>query len=486
MFKTITERYSRDKDFPERAFRLTILRAVLEGTFYDVLPHPFHLEQTDANEYVPLRDRRPSVRCALCRIVVDDSVSLLFDEGHFPTVDHPDETTKASLTRIIKETGLNEVMIAGATSGSVGSVCFSLQVLSGRVFFRAMNTEYLTPTWNPDAPDELLKVTENYKVKGAVLKELGYSIATDRLQAQHFYQRVWTEAESQVFVPWTKEDEARPGFSPQIDHDLTVAHKLGFVPMVWTKNLPGGDDIDGAPTFPGEAIDTQIEIDYQLSQAGRGLKYSSDPTLLIKEPATSDGGAIIRSASSAIVVDADGDAKMLEINGTAVAAVLDYVKHLRETALEALHGNRASAEKLSTAQSGKAMELMYQALVWLADRLRISYGEGALLSLLQMVVKASNKLDLVYKDGSRVGKLNETDPVSLRWPSWFKATPDELMNRATTLTKLCDAGLLSRETAIKILAADYDIENPEAEKALANADMALRNAEAKKQVSIAE
>ena len=33
---------------------------------------------------------------------------------------------------------------------------------------------------------------------------------------------------------------------------------------------------DGACTFRA-AIETQIEIDYQLSQAGRGLKYSSDP-----------------------------------------------------------------------------------------------------------------------------------------------------------------------------------------------------------------
>lgn len=486
MFKTITERHKPDKDFPARAFRLTMLRRVLEGTFYDVLPHPFHVEQTEAKEYVPLRDRRPSVRCSLCRTVVEDSISLLFDEGHFPTVDHKDEKTKASLARLIKETGLNQVMIAGATAGSVGSECFRMQVLRGRVFFKAMATEFLTPVWKEDAPDELESVTETYKIKGAALKEMGHAIPEDRLQVDYFYQRAWTETQSQVFTPWTKEDAAVKGFEPKIDPALTVAHNLGFVPLVWVKNLPGGDDVDGAPTFPGEAIDTQIEIDYQLSQAGRGLKYSSDPTLLIKEPAANEGGTMVRSASTAIVVGADGDAKMLEINGTAVSAVLDYVKHLREVALETMHGNRASAEKISAAQSGKAMELMHQALVWLADRLRISYGEGALLSLLQMVVKASQKLDLVFKDGTKVGKLNDTEPLSLRWPGWFKATPDELMNRATTLTKLCDAGLLSRATAIKILADDYDIEDAEAEKLLADADMKERNDNAQKQVKINE
>ena len=43
---------------------------------------------------------------------------------------------------------------------------------------------------------------------------------------------------------------------PQIDTTKTVSHKLGFVPIVWLKNLPGGNGIDGEPTFPREAART--------------------------------------------------------------------------------------------------------------------------------------------------------------------------------------------------------------------------------------
>ena len=72
-------------------------------------------------------------------------------------------------------------------------------------------------------------------------------------------------------------------FEAEIDEARSVQHGLGFVPMVWIRNLPGqsstGDAVDGACTFRA-AIETQIEIEYQLSQAGRGLKYSSDPTLV--------------------------------------------------------------------------------------------------------------------------------------------------------------------------------------------------------------
>src|ERR1700691_1870063 len=131
-----------------------------------------------------------------------------------------------------------------------------------------------------------------------------------------------------------------------VDEARSVPPALGFVRCVWIRNLPGasasGDPVDGACTFRA-AIETQIEIDYQLSQAGRGLKYSSDPTLLIKEPAASDG-QLIRGGGNALVVSEKGDAKLLEIGGTAANAVIDYVRTLREFALEGVHGNRANAD----------------------------------------------------------------------------------------------------------------------------------------------
>ena len=161
-----------------------------------------------------------------------------------------------------------------------------------------------------------------------------------------------------------------------MDTGRSVRHGLGFVPLVWIRNLPGGVAPDGACTFRS-AVETGIEIDYQLSQAGRGLKYSSDPTLLIKEPAGLEG-ELVRGAGNALVVSEKGDARLLEIGGTAAGAVLDYVRVLRDLALEGVHGNRADPSRLGAPQSGRALELMNQGLVWLADNLRVSYGEGGL------------------------------------------------------------------------------------------------------------
>jgi hypothetical protein len=264
-------------------------------------------------------------------------------------------------------------------------------------------------------------------------------------------------------MPWpctAKDDEtnAPPVLDPAIDPDRTVKHGLGFVPMVWIKNLPGGDAIDGAPTFRTETINTVIEIDYLLSQGGRGLRYASDPTLLIKEPAAGADGEIVKGAANAIVVDKDGDAKLLEINGTASQALIDWFKMLRELALESMHGNRVSPEKLSAAQSGRAMEMMNQALVWLADRLRISYGEGGLLSLLRMIVRASATRELTIA-GDTYKDLDAGKPISLIWPAWFPPTAQDRNHIAATLKTHTDAGHMSRETAMKTIAPIYDVED---------------------------
>jgi hypothetical protein len=458
MFKTITDKIQRDWDYPERQFTLDVLTRVLEGRLYDHLQYDFYSEKTLSGEYIPLRERRPSVRYGLCRSVVADSVSLLFSDGHFPSIDCNEEPTRDVLSQLIQEARLKEVMADAAWRGSVGSVAIFMRVIKGRVFFEAKSTQFLTPVWREDAPDTLESVTEQYKVKGFALRDLGYGVDDKELNLDFWFRRVWDDSFEAWYLPWKVLD---PEAEVVLDTDRTREHNLGFVPIEWVKNLPGGCGVDGGCTF-AQAIDTSIEIDYQLSQAGRGLKYSSDPTLLIKEPAMDEQQALVKGAANALVVSENGDAKMLEINGTAAQAVIEYVRLLRELALESIHGNRASADKLSAAQSGRAMELMNQSLIWLTDKLRTSYGEGALRSLLHKVIVASNKYTLqVY--GQPIGPLKLGSKISLRWPAWYAPTYTDQQTQAQTLTALRDGGLISKTTAIKTLASSYDVEDPQDE-----------------------
>ncbi len=457
MFDTICAQLGADADYDARVRRLDILGRVLDGRLYDVLPYEFHEERGAGGDYIPLRNRRPSVRYPLARIVVDDSVSLLFGDGHFPTFDCPDARIRTVLGDVVRESGLNGVMLEAARMGSVGSVAVSLRILRGRPFFRSLDTRFLTPEWDPQEPDRLLRVTERYKVGGKVLRQRGYDDCDPG--ADYWFVRQWDAQAETWFQPQPRHD---PDLAA-IDPARSVRHGLGFVPIAWIRNLPGGPDgpegLDGACTF-GAAIETGIEIDYQLSQAGRGLKYASDPLLLIREPASPDG-QVIRGGGNALVVGANGDAKLLEIGGTAAQAVVEYVRTLREYALEGVHGNRASADRLSAAQSGRALELMNQGLIWLADRLRVSYGAG-LLQLAAMVVQASHDFPLrVY--GEAVTPLEPSARLSLKWPRWTAPNAEDRARDAQTLQTLHAAGLVSRETAVKSIADVYDIEDLPAE-----------------------
>jgi hypothetical protein len=455
MFDTIASLIPRDADYPERTRRLDLLTRFLQGRQYDVLPYEFHDERGASGEYIPLRRRRPSVRYPLARIVVDDSLSLVFGEGHFPALESDDAATRTALADIARESGLNRVMAEAALRGSVGSVAVLLRVLSGRVFFQVLPSLYLTPRWAADEPDRLAEVVERYKVPGRDLAARGFEIAEPA--ADYWFQRVWDEERETWFVPTL----VASGLPTAIDEARSVRHGLGFVPLVWIRNLPGGDEIDGECTFR-PALETSIEIDYQLSQAGRGLKYSSDPTLLIREPAAADG-ELVRGASNALVVGEKGDAKLLEIGGTAAGAVIEYVRFLRELALEGVHGNRASADRLAAPQSGRALELMNQGLIWLADNLRLSYGDG-LLQLARMILRAAALYPLRVR-GERIGPLDAASRLSLRWPDWYPPDAQDRGQDAATLQTLTTAGLLSRESAVKALAPVYDIGDVPAELA---------------------
>ena len=453
MFDTLCDLVPRDPDYPDRVRKLTILNRVLDGSLYDPLPYRFHEERTESGDYIPLRQRRPSVRYPLCRTVVEDSVSLLFSEGHFPTIESPDRTARSVLGQIAKETRLNLVMIDAAMRGATGSVALLMRVLRGRIFIEVLDTLYLTPVWDTMEPDTLIRVDERYKVPGHELIQNGYAL--DDPDGLYWFTRSWDKDGEIWFDPVPVGAPAVPG----VDDLRSVTHKFGTVPIVWIKNLPGrsttGDKADGACTFSA-AMHSQVEIDYQLSQVGRGLKYSSDPTLLLKDPALPDG-ELIKGAGNALIVSEKGDARLLEIGGTAAAAVIDYVRTLRELALESIHGNRSSPDKVAAAQSGRALELLNQGLIWLADNLRTSYGEVGLLQLVRLIVRASNIYPIVVF-GEPIEPLDQSASLSLKWPRWYPTTADDRQKDVQSLTSLVAAGCISREIAARAIASCYDIE----------------------------
>lgn len=447
-WQSLRARYDTPQGLPARAARLLGFGRVLDGTLYDVLPHDFSEEHSGAGEYIPLSRRRPSVRTNLCRTVVDDSVSLLFGDTHWPSFRATDEKASETLNAFARCVSLRPLMAEAATRGSVGSIAILVEAVEGQLAPTLLDTAYLTPRW--DALKRLVLVRERYIVSGKDLAASGYAIPNDMLGAQYWWQRTWTAQDCEIMQPHPI-DETK---APVVDDKRSSRHGLGFVPIVWIKNLGGASgDVDGACTFE-RAIDTVIEADYLLSQGGRGLRYASDPTLVLKAGSEPHGGPARQGgAASALTLPPDGDAKLLEINGAAADAVLTHYRELRALVLEQLHGNRAHSDKISAAQSGRAMEMMCLPLIWLTDRLRQSYGESGLLCLLRMVCQFSSALaDGVLIDGERHKDLDPTG-LCLHWPPWFDPTEPELLALAEGLVTAVDGGLIANQTACMIYAA---------------------------------
>lgn len=471
MFKVLKDLLPRPVGYDDcaRIHELMARRAVLDGSIYDALLYQFDDERNGAGEYVKLRQRAPCIRYNLSRVVVMDAAALLFGEGMFPIVQHPDAGAKEALRKVVVDSGLPLLMAEAAIRGSVGSVAVLLRVLRGRVFWTVMDTDYLTPIYDPMEPDTLLRVREKYKAKGRELASAGYAVAPDDMGVDFWFQRVWDADSETWYTPWRV---AETDTVPRVDAERTVVHALGFCPMVWVRNLPGGDGFDGACTFRS-AIETQITIEYQLSQADRGLKYSSDPTLLLKTDGLT-GGEVQKGGDNALVVPESGDARLLEISGNAANAVVEFCKSLRQMALESIGGSRAEADKVTAPQSGRAQELMYQPLIWLADKLRGSYGQAGLLEMMRMVARASAVYPLRTRDED-IGRI-PAGALSLVWRDWFPSTPADKQVIAQALQVLGMAGILSRETSTSIVAPIFDIEDPVAEAALVQANRAADDA----------
>lgn len=463
--------YPEPEGQPARCGRVIALGRVLDGTQYNGLEHDFANENSNCGEYIPLARRRPSVRTNLCRTVVDEAVSLLFGDTHWPSVVAATPDTASVLETFAREACLPAIMAHAATRGSVGSVALLVEAHDRALTVQVLDTAYLTPEWA--ANGTLQRVTERYEVKGRDLAAQGYAIDKTAMEVRYWYQRAWTANDIEVMQPHRIED----GAQPVKDEGRSHWHGLGFVPIVWIRNLapPTTHDIDGPCTFE-RAIDTVIEVDYLLSQGGRALKYTSDPTLVIN---AGEGGdepkpARVGGSASALELPPKGDAKLLEINGNSTGALLEHYRELRALVLEQLHGNRAHADRIAAAQSGRAMEMMCQSLIWLADALRQSYGDGGLLPLYRMVCAFSSAIAGGVVIGGEDRSRLDPAGLDLRWPAWFPPTSVELLQIAQGLVTAVKGGLMSEQTACELYAARVGITDAAAEWERVKAEIKAR------------
>lgn len=451
--------------------------------------------QETPNEKV--RKKRPTAPLRLNRMVVDRYTGLLFSQDRTPRVTvEGDEESDDFLRAVWKKARFWRTMHQARTQGgSMGSTLVTVQLRNGRFSYTAHSPKTIHDiVWeDPDLriPAGVLiqyKYIEEYEERDS---KTGAPNGKMR-QVEYVYRRIIDEEWDVLFKPVQIGKDGR--IPPmEVDLDKTYQHRLMQFPGAFIQNLPSDEFLDGAPDSEGafQLFDT---IDRQLSQSNKGLLQNQDPSLVLSrdKKLSAEGAPIFKGSENALEVGIGGSAQYLEIGGSGITAAIEYIKLLRQSAMDLTQCVLVDPTAISgAAQSAKAIEYIYGPMLEKGGRLREQYGEAietlADITLLAARVWSDPKLYVGRVKGTTFGvppKVVEDDAdpdnpdptvgrvirlvprrpgpggiVSLEWGAFFSETPADIQMAVSTIATVYGAGLMDQETAVRKIAIVFDIED---------------------------
>jgi hypothetical protein len=430
--------------------RLHWLDLVLEGKAYDALPYEFHQEDDGNGNYIPIAQRRPARRYNFLSKTAKDVSRKLFAGRHRPHFIHVGEDLRNAITGLCNE-GLLEMHMLKATYWmSVGSVALTFRFMKDgdgnqRILYDIWRAKWCIPTKDPLG--ELQQLRIRYVTSGANFGVMGPQYLRDNEgedvdpAQNYFFVRDFRPDSEITYAPVKVE-------STDVDDSMltpreVIEHNFGFVPGVWIcSGHPGGIPPDGG-CFWEEAIPNMVDSDYTMSQMGRGIRYNAAPQLVIKgnlknyryDPKSGNIATIERDPSNAIHLEegrkegdqsfSGGSAELLETTGAGIkVGVESYVGTLRKEGLELIGGSRKDPDKLTTLQSGKAMENLDEEIVDLVAEVRTAAGDNGYLPLIRKSVYAAKKKNHeLFKNVD----ISTIDELGCQWPRLFQPSAQEFL-----------------------------------------------------------
>ena len=453
------------------------------------------------NDYKPLAERRPAIRFDMPGIIVRDSVSMLFSESKFPILVFENDADSDAAQIIVDKMNVRAVMKDAATIGSVGSVVIVPEVLAigkdGKhvLFLDVWQTFECEPIFHRNDPGLLESLTRTWEVGKDALVADGYdyksleefwrrycrkndiiTVEQDNRWNQKTFARwycrrelgedgnVWYLPTPEIVYVRTDWDDWQLGDG---DDNRSVDHGLGFVPALWITNLGLGEWPDGLCQFEA-SIDNSLMLDRVLSQGAQAIITAGSPILAISRPSgqntfgAEDGGSTTSGASnkditpdSILEVEESNGAWLVQMSADSTIALEAYVRLVRSLSIENCGGSRMSEESLTGAKSGYAMELLNQALIWLGENLRLSYGEPGLVALIRMIGKLNDVFPLRNLDGVTLSDTAAIKEIS--WGEFYTPSGIDKLAEVQSITAAMEGGLIDHETGIANAGYMFDV-----------------------------
>lgn len=371
------------------------------------------------------------------------------------------------------------------------------------------------PVFRRDRPGVLEKITRTWAVTRSQLEADGYNLdELDRKAAakivegsetrigaseqptkyRDWYRRTTLDEQRTVnFEPIPKELYHRANFTDDKwaeDPNMSAIHALGFCPAWWHITVEDEDcRPDGACVFEG-AIDDALVVDRVLSVAANSIFAAGQPQLAISTGGASTGGGAVDDAEGHTASGADpgpksidpddvievaekGGAWLVQIEG-GLSPLDAVIERLISIALENVGGSRMRPETLAGAKSGYAMELLNQALTYVAGMLRPNI-ERTIIGVARMVSRMRVKFQGLACEGGEVPEFDpEAQIKAISYGPNYELSGQDKQLEVGAIIAAAQAGLIHSETAIAQVAQLFDITDIESEVAKVKVEQQAR------------
>jgi hypothetical protein len=423
-------------------------------------------------QMVPLKFRKPTAPYHLVRVITDRFTGLLFSERRHPKLRvEGDPEAEQLVQALARASRLWSHMITARTlGGSMGTFCVGMKYVSGLPRVEVFDPRWVFPEFEDQATFTLASIEQRFQFpverqdfKGAWLREWWW------------YRRYIDAYRDVLFFP----EPIGEGEEPYWRVKQEVQHGLGFCPVVWGQNLPVPDDVDGDPDCQGIYPITDA-IDSLYSQAYRGIRANTDPTVVIKTDL--ELAELRKGSDNAIKLEVGGDAKYMEISGDGPRSAIELADKFRDRALEiaqcVLEHPQVSTFGSGGKRTATEVQRSYESMYAKADILREQYGELLIKPLLVMMVKAAGRVHsqtFVDETGQEhvqivlprfrgnaaeiAARVEESLELDLRWEPYETPTMDDVLKAVQAAAAAKAAGLVGDEEASNFVASLFRVED---------------------------
>ena len=520
------------------------LQRIFDGTIYDGRPGWY-----DLSVDVPLQERKPCIQMPVVAAAVESNASFALGEGKFPAITSlcsEDDSDNGGLSkvdsvkldafnlRLIKTSRLEAasrqlLRMAQASRTAVAILGFR----KGLPNVEAVWAKTCTPTFNPQDPEEVLKLDISYRF----LRQVQDPQTAEWSPQVYQYRRVIDAQADTTFVPVLVEAKTDFPVPSTPDKTKTIVHGFGFCPVVWWRCMASaepGIDIDGRAIHE-RVCDAVQALDRALSQRDRAALYCGDPQWFMtgvdpSNPVGPSGRAAVQptpdnptgdprkqgqwgaafngNAGKAVTKKGPGvvwatenpsaSAQLITLPGDALAAIDAHANDLLNKISEGMHVVRLDPIALrgSADISAKAMTIMYAKQLSRVAQLRQDFGDKCMMPILNlfyrmMIAKSAgvfvpglaNILPILQKSAQVfAGGVNIWfgPKLETQWPDYFDPSDaDETAQIANSIAALSSSPpLITLQSAVEHIKSVFRISDCGKYVEALNTEKAQRQADA--------